>query len=96
MSTSEFDSRLNVVDDRSTMDSPLLLSEHVRLAVRDFVTRLDGDEIHNLYDIVLNEVERPLILTVLDLCNHNQSKTAQMLGLSRSTLRKKLASYGPL
>ena len=75
---------------------PLLLSEHVRLAVKDYVTRLDGEEIGNLYDMVLHEVERPLIQTVLELCGHNQSKSAQMLGLSRSTLRKKIANYGPI
>ena len=74
-------------------ESPLLLSDHVRLAVKDYVTRLDGEEISNLYNIVLNEVERPLIQTVLELCGQNQSKSAQILGLSRSTLRKKIASY---
>jgi len=74
-------------------EGQLLLSDHVRLAVKDYVTRLDGEEISNLYNIVLNEVERPLIQTVLELCGQNQSKSAQILGLSRSTLRKKIASY---
>ena len=75
---------------------PLLLSDHVRIAVRDYIHRLDGEQVGNLYGLVLNEVERPLIHTVLELCDNNQSKAAQMLGLSRSTLRKKLASYGPI
>ena len=72
------------------MDRQLLLSEHVRLAVKDYLTRLNGDEVSNLYNMVLNEVERPLIQVVMEQCGHNQSKAAQMLGLSRSTLRKKL------
>lgn len=69
----------------------LLLSEHVRLAVKDYLQRLNGDKISNLHEMVLNEVERPLIQTVLEACGNNQSKAAQMLGLSRSTLRKKMS-----
>ncbi len=79
---------------RSSPDQPLLLSEHVRLAVRDYLARLDGEEVSNLYSMVLNEIERPLIQTVMERCGQNQSKAAQMLGLSRSTLRKKMADAG--
>jgi len=38
-------------------------------------------------------VEQPLIETVLEHCEHNQTKAAQILGLSRSTLRKKMQIY---
>jgi Fis family transcriptional regulator len=41
----------------------------------------------------MDEVERPLIETVLDAAANNQSVAARMLGISRSTLRKKLAAY---
>jgi len=74
---------------------PLLLSDHVRLAVMDYLARLDADEVSNLYTMVINEVERPLIQAALEQCGHNQSKAAHMLGMSRSTLRKKMASFGP-
>ncbi len=73
---------------------PLLLSEHVRLAVTDYLARLGQDQVSDLYSMVLNEVERPLIQAVLEQCGQNQSKAAQMLGLSRSTLRKKMAGPG--
>jgi Fis family transcriptional regulator len=97
MNDDDEDGRINyVVSSSSLSDQPLLLSDHVCLAVKDYVTRLDGEEITNLYGIVISEVERPLIKTVLELCGHNQSKAAQMLGLSRSTLRKKMASYETL
>jgi Fis family transcriptional regulator len=97
MNVDDVDNCTNFVGSSSSPpDQPLLLCDHVRLAVSDYVTRLDGEEITNLYGIVINEVERPLIKTVLELCGHNQSKAAQMLGLSRSTLRKKMASYGTL
>lgn len=73
---------------------PLLLSEHVRLSVKEYFSRLEGHSVNELYTMVLSEVERPLIETVLEQCGYNQSKAAQMLGLSRSTLRKKMCQYG--
>ncbi len=72
----------------------LVLSEHVRMVMKDYFARLDGCEVSELHAMVLSEVERPLIETVLEYCGYNQSKSAQMLGLSRSTLRKKIAQYG--
>ena len=71
-----------------------VLSEHVRLALRDYFFQMDGHETTGLYAMVLGEVEKPLIETVLEQCGHNQSKAAQVLGLSRSTLRKKMTHYG--
>ena len=71
-----------------------LLSEHVRWAVEDYFVRLDGHATANLYDLVLREVELPLLQAVLRHCAHNQTKAAQILGVSRSTLRKKLTQYG--
>ncbi|MGI9210912.1 MAG: helix-turn-helix domain-containing protein, partial [Methylococcaceae bacterium] len=44
--------------------------------------------------MVMSEVEKPLIEAVLEQCGQNQCRTAEMLGLSRSTLRKKIAQYG--
>lgn len=72
----------------------LLLSEQVRLALQDYFAHLGNNDISDLHAMVLTEVERPLIRTVLEHCGHNQSKAAQVLGLSRSTLRKKISLYG--
>jgi Fis family transcriptional regulator len=72
----------------------LLLSEQVRIAVGDYFSNLGDHSVHGLYAMVLREVERPLIQTVLERCGHNQSKASQVLGLSRSTLRKKMTQYG--
>jgi Fis family transcriptional regulator len=44
--------------------------------------------------MVIEEVERPLIETVLDYAQGNQTQAARLLGISRSTLRKKMAHYG--
>lgn len=70
------------------------LSENVLEALKDYFATLDGHGANNLYELVLSEVERPLLRAVMQHCNHNQSKAAQVLGLSRSTLRKKMNLYG--
>lgn len=70
------------------------LSLHVRSALQDYFVKIDGHGANNLYDLVIREVEQPLLLTVLEHCGHNQTRAAQVLGLSRSTLRKKMTEYG--
>lgn len=71
-----------------------ILSGHVRSALVDYFARLDGHGATNVYALVLSEVEQPLLRTVLEYCGHNQTQAAQILGLSRSTLRKKMTQYG--
>ena len=70
------------------------LSEHVRHCVEDYFAHLNGHESSGLYQLVLTEVEKPLLETALKHSDFNQSKAAKILGLSRSTLRKKLEHYG--
>lgn len=70
------------------------LRECVRRAMRYYLRKLDGHEVNDLHDMVLGEVERPLIETVLDHTRGNQTQAARLLGMSRSTLRKKMAHYG--
>lgn len=77
----------------SPTDGNSVLSSQVRDALRSYFARLDGHGASNLYELVLSEVEQPLIETVLEHCEHNQTKAAQILGLSRSTLRKKMQIY---
>jgi Fis family transcriptional regulator len=64
----------------------------VRSALRFYLTNMGGHDVTGLYRMVLDEVERPMIETVLEHTNGNQSQAAQILGISRSTLRKKLKS----
>ena len=70
------------------------LHDVVREALEDYMSTLDGDDPHDLYAMVMREVERPLLECALNHCGGNQSRAAQCLGLSRGTLRKKLREHG--
>ena len=65
----------------------------VRRAVEAYIADMEDEEISDLYELVLKEVEAPMLNSVLRHTDNNQSKTAAMLGLSRGTLRKKLRKY---
>lgn len=54
----------------------------------------DEDLVTNLYELVLSEIEAPLIEAVLTHTGGNQSRASTMLGLNRGTLRKKMKQYG--
>jgi Fis family transcriptional regulator, factor for inversion stimulation protein len=69
------------------------LSECVRTAMRQYLRGLDGHEVNDLHRLVIEEVERPLFETVLEHTGGNQTLAARLLGLSRSTLRKRIADY---
>ncbi len=70
------------------------LSVHVTQALTAYFAQLKGHHTVDLYNLVMREVEKPLFEAVLIECGYNQTKAAKMLGLSRSTLRKKLEFYG--
>lgn len=50
-------------------------------------------DLNGLYNVVLEQVERPLLEIALRAHNGNQVKTAQMLGINRNTLKKKIDNY---
>ncbi len=68
------------------------LRECVTRAVRRYLHDLDSQMPEGLYDLVLHEVETPLLREVLAWAGGNQSKAAAALGINRATLRKKLAA----
>jgi len=69
------------------------LSENVKYSLQQYIHDLDGELPANLYDLVLQQIEKPLLETVMSHVGDNQSKAAQCLGLNRGTLRKKLLAY---
>ena len=70
------------------------LSAHVKQTVELYFSQLDGHDAVALHAMVISEVEKPLLEAVLAHSGYNQTKAAKALGLSRSTLRKKLDQYG--
>ncbi|WP_011960844.1 MULTISPECIES: DNA-binding transcriptional regulator Fis [Psychrobacter] len=69
------------------------LRHHVQQAVEQYFVELEGESTTNLYQTILQEVEKPLLQVVLKQTQGNQSKTAKILGLNRGTLRKKMQQY---
>lgn len=70
------------------------LSECVEIALNDYFKQLDGHPAANLYEMLLAEVEAPLFKATLEHTQGNQCRAAEILGLNRGTLRKKLKLYG--
>ncbi len=69
------------------------LGSAVQTALTCYFSDLDGHLPEDLYNMVIGEVERPLFKAVLNHVRGNQSKAAKILGINRSTLRKKLELY---
>lgn len=72
------------------------LHDSVRQSLENFLSHLKGQMPSNLYELILAEVEAPLMEAVMEYTKNNQSRAAIVLGLSRGTLRKKLKQYGML
>jgi Fis family transcriptional regulator len=62
--------------------------------VERYFAQLGGHQAEGLYELVLGEVEAPLLASVLRHTQGNQSRAAEILGINRGTLRKKLKAYG--
>jgi Fis family transcriptional regulator len=66
------------------------LAEAVKRSLERYFRDMDGEQPTAIYDMVLKNIERPLIETVLGKTEGNQSAAAAMLGIDRNTLRKKI------
>ena len=79
-------------DDKKIDNGPTL-KECVKSAMDTFFADLDGQPAANLYEMVMAEVEAPLLDVVMKHSRDNQSKASEILGINRGTLRKKLKQY---
>ena len=66
------------------------LAEAVKRALERYFKDMDGETPHAIYDMVLKNVERPMIELVLSRAEGNQTVAAAMLGINRNTMRKKM------
>jgi Fis family transcriptional regulator len=90
------DAKLKAVSPFNVAHKNQPLHDSVRQALESYFTQLKGQAPNNLYELVLAEVEVPLLEAVMEYTKGNQSRAAILLGLSRGTLRKKLKIYGML
>lgn len=65
----------------------------VRKALDGYFKDLDGQPPHAVYEMLLGCMEKPLLEYVMNRAGGNQSKAAEILGLNRNTLRKKLQQH---
>ncbi len=72
------------------------LREHVALSMQSYLKQMNGQPLNEVYDLVLTQVEEPLLRAIMEHTRNNQTKAAQVLGLNRGTLRKKLKRYNLL
>lgn len=65
----------------------------VEKSLDEYFHKLDGEQPHGIYDMVIANVERSLLATIMLRAGGNQTHAADMLGLNRNTLRSKLSKY---
>jgi len=91
--------KVNISQDFQSEASTTLLKNAVLETTQKYFDGVGDSEqskLLNVYDMVLGEVEKPLLEVVMKHTKGNQSNAAKALGLSRGTLRKKLKIYGML
>lgn len=84
----------SAANDESEQAAPVQsLRDSVTIAVRHYLKELDGQMSTDVYQMVLAEIEAPLLEEIMAYTRNNQTKASIMLGLNRGTLRKKLKQY---
>lgn len=83
----------NTQNDKSNEDQTSGLNTIIRSSLSQFLNDLDGENPGNIYDLVMQQVEEPLLELIMQHVEGNQSKAAECLGINRGTLRKKLKTY---
>lgn len=81
-------------DRRKSDRRNVLLGQSIQASLKNYFRDLDGHDAGNLYEMILREVEKPLLEFILKQTNGNITQAAETLGLNRGTLRKKLQKYG--
>lgn len=70
------------------------IQDVITKSLRDYFNTLEGQEPTNVYNMILHAVEQPLLESVMSYTKNNQSQAAEILGINRNTLRKKLTEHG--
>ena len=71
------------------------MARYVRKSLKEYFRDLDGEEpCFGMFSMVMSCVEKPLLEIVLEQVGGNQTRAAEMLGINRNTLRKKMLEHG--
>ncbi|MCC2666528.1 MAG: fis 1 [Gammaproteobacteria bacterium] len=82
--------------DKKRVQESERLGDNMKRLLENYFSQLGGEAPKDVYDMVLSEVEMPLLEFLMNHTKNNQVKTTQLLGLSRGTVRQKLKRYGLL
>ena len=91
MNVSEISTNSNTTFEQVKKDHGL--QQIIHDIVTNFLANNKGAKIHDLYDMILAEIEPPLLEAVMAKKRGNQLQAAKILGISRGTIRKKLLRY---
>lgn len=69
------------------------LNDCIVQSMEQYFADLNGEEPQNLHSFFIGEVEKPFLKIIMDKVNGNQTRAADILGINRNTLRKKLKTY---
>jgi Fis family transcriptional regulator len=72
------------------------IEDCVKRNLEKYFKDVDGEHVTGVYDMVIAAAERPMLEVVMQRVGGNQSQAAQILGINRNTLRKKLGEHGML
>ncbi|MFT5451046.1 MAG: Fis family transcriptional regulator [Enterobacterales bacterium] len=86
----------SVMNENETTAEQQTLRESVEIVMAQYFDQLEGQKVVDLYDLVISEVEAPLLEAVMAYTRGNQTKASIAMGLNRGTLRKKLKKYDML
>jgi len=83
-----------ITGDLQTQTKASPLRTQAKIAVKNYLSQLNGNDVDDMYDLVLSEIEAPMLEEVMQYTRGNQTRAANLLGINRGTLRKKLKKYG--
>lgn len=91
----EVDALLPPLAERVPLEQ-MSFEEMVRSKISSFLRRVEGYRLEGVYDHIVGRVERPLLELIMEHTGGNQVRAAEVLGIGRNTLRRKLTEHGLL
>ena len=83
-----------ITGDLQTQTKASPLRTQAKVAIKNYLSTLNGNDVDDMYELVLSEIEAPMLEEVMQYTRGNQTRAANLLGINRGTLRKKLKKYG--